>query len=144
MNYVIKYAVLPSSIIENTVKPSSARIGVLDKQMGFFAKLEKSILRDGFRNPIVISASKKKITTRYGGSRLMVAQKHNLHIPCIIADFDELFPDAVRLNGEAEIRKYYTDQPRKILIKEYGINMSGCEHVHLNEEVTSPYEYTYE
>lgn len=134
-SYVIKYDVVQSWRITNTVKPSDLRVDILNGQSGFFIKLEQSILKNGFRNPIVITASRRRIVTRYGGSRLMIAQKHNLDIPCIIADFDEIFPEGIRLKTIDDIRRYYTDQPRKILLKEYGINMSGCEHVHLKEKL---------
>ena len=132
--YVVKYAILPSNQIENDLRPNDDRINLLNETQEFFIKLEGSIIREGFRNPIVVTATRKKISNRYGGSRLMIAQKHYLEIPCIIADFDNVFPDAKVLNGIDQIRSYFIDQPRKIIFKPYGINMSGCEHIHLKEE----------
>ncbi len=132
--YVVKYAVLPSNQIENSLRPSDERINWLNEREGFFIKLEGSIVREGFRNPIVVTATSKQICNRYGGSRLMIAQRHHLDIPCIIADYDNIFPEAMVLNGVKEIRAYFLDQPNKILFKPYGINMSGCEHVHLKDE----------
>ena len=132
--YVVKYAVLPSNEIENGLKPDEARIQRLNEEQGFFIKLEGSIIREGFRNPIVVTATNKQVSNRYGGSRLMIAQRHYLDIPCIIADYDDIFPDAVVLKNVEEIRSYFMDQPKKILFKPYGINMSGCEHVHLKDE----------
>ncbi len=132
--YEVKYAVLPSMKIENGLKPSDERIKILNEEQEFFIKLEGSIIREGFRNPIVVTATNKKISNRYGGSRLMIAQKHYLYIPCIIADFDNVFPDALVLKTIDQIRSYFIDEPKKILFKPYGINMSGCEHVHLKDE----------
>ena len=130
----VRYAVLPSNDIENDLQPGDDRINWMNETNGFFVKLEGSIIREGFRNPIVVTATRKKVTNRYGGSRLMIAQRHYLDIPCIIADYDNIFPDAKELKSIEEIREYFMDQPRKILFKSYGINMSGCEHVHLEDE----------
>ena len=135
MSYIVKYAVVPSKQINNILKPDEARIKQMEKECQFFSKLEKSILNQGFRNPIVITANSKiDIQSRYGGSRLMFAQKHDLNIPCIIADFDNVFPDAEVLDNVDEIRKHFIDQPAKIYYKPHGVNMSGCEHVHLKED----------
>ena len=138
MNYVVKYGVLPSKMINNTLEPDQARIKQLEDLQKFFTKLEVSILGEGFRNPIVITAlSKEDITPRYGGSRLMIAQRHNLDIPCVIADFDNVFPSLEVLSDIAKIYKCFKDRPKKIFLKPHGINMSGCQHVHLKEDEMS-------
>ena len=135
MSYVVKYAVIPSNQINNVIEPTEIRMKEMEEESQFFSKLERSILNQGFRNPIVIVANTATdIQARYGGSRLMFAQKHNIDIPCIIADFENVFPDAQVLNDANEIRKQFIDQPLKIYYKPYGINMSGCEHVHLKED----------
>lgn len=138
MDYITKYDVLPSRSINNTLEPDQARIKQLNDTDKFFTKLEVSILGEGFRNPIVINAcSKDDITPRYGGSRLMIAQKHNLDIPCIIADFDNVFPNSKILNNIAAVYKCFKDRPKKIIPKPYGLNVSGCQHVHLKEDEMS-------
>ena len=138
MSYVVKYDILPSKMINNVLEPDQARIDQLEKLQKFFTKLEISILGEGIRNPIVITAlSKDDITTRYGGSRLMIAQKHNMDIPCIIADFDNIFPDSKVLKDVAAIYKCFKDRPKKIFLKPNGINMSGCHHIQLKEDEMS-------
>ncbi|KKN37867.1 hypothetical protein LCGC14_0759090 [marine sediment metagenome] len=138
MSYVVKYDILPSRTINNTLEPDQGRIKKLEDLEKFFTKLEISILGEGVRNPIVINAmSKDDITPRYGGSRLMIAQKHNLDIPCIIADFDNIFPDSKILSDIQTIYKCFKDRPKKIFLKPHGINMSGCQHVHLKEDEMS-------
>lgn len=138
MKYVVKYDILPSRTINNTLKPDQERIKKLEDLEKFFTKLEISILGEGIRNPIVITAlSKDDITPRYGGSRLMIAQKHNLDIPCIIADFDNVFPSSKILSDIAKIYKCFKDRPKKIFLKPHGINMSGCQHIHLKEDEKS-------
>lgn len=132
MLYKIKYAIVPSNMIKNVMHPSPHRLKMMEKQLQFFSKLEKSILENGMRNPIVITAKKDNIENRYGGSRLMIAQKHNMDIPCIIADFDNVFPEAKIITKE-EIRNYFTDRPRRIQLYPAGLNILGCKHVHLEE-----------
>lgn len=130
--YEIKYAVVPSCLIENEICPSEGRQNSLEEENQFFSRLEESILKEGFRNPIVINATKDKITNRYGGSRLLFAQKHNLDIPCIIADFDNVFPDAKKI-AAGDMVDYFTDPPMYLYLQKNGINASGCKHVHLSE-----------
>ncbi|NJO64271.1 MAG: hypothetical protein HC836_40710 [Richelia sp. RM2_1_2] len=95
MNYKIKYdPSVDSSIIRNVIVASEPRFQSLGD---WLPRLEASILREGVRNPVVLSAHKPEdggITPRYGGSRIYVAQKYGLRIPAIIADFDDIFPCA--------------------------------------------------
>ncbi len=131
--YKVKYAVLPSNMITNNLEPDESRQQILEDENQFFTKLEKSILKEGFRNPIVITALKDEITNRYGGSRLMIAQKHNMNIPCIIADFAEVFPAAKEIHIN-DIKKYYKDEPMFLYLQPHGINISGCKNTHLEED----------
>ena len=129
--YDIKFMTLPSNDIFNPLKPKEKIIEKLDREIKFFKKLEHSILQEGIRNPIVVHATKDNLVSRYGGSRLWISQQHNLDIPCIVADFDNIYPEIKNLETLDEIYEYYQDRPRIIRLKPYGINISGCEHVHL-------------
>ena len=131
--YQIRYAQVDSRLIENSIVPNKVRIEKLNAVNGFFIKLEQSIMKEGIRNPVVLTSQGGKITNRYGGSRVLIAQKYNLIIPAIIADFDGRFAHGELLTSIAQIEEKFKDKPRKILLKHYGINVSGCEHYHLNE-----------
>jgi len=132
--YKIKYVSdMDSHLIDNAVCPSNDRIKRLNDENGFFIKLEQSILNEGFRNPIAITAKKDGIKCTYGGSRLMIAQKHNLKISCIISDYDNIFPDAKLVRDVREARKYFLDDPQKILRKPNGVRVSVSTHYHLEE-----------
>ena len=133
INYIVKYAVLPSNSIENTMCPSEQLIKEQNEEEGFFIKLEKSILEDGVVNPIGIAAKKDKTYVTYGGSRLMIAQKYNLNIPCIIADFDNVFPEA-KLIKEEEIPRYYKNPPTHFQLRAAKLYIHGCEYIHLKEK----------
>lgn len=133
--YKIRYCQdMDPHLIDNAVCPSKERIKKLNEENEFFIKLEQSILKEGFRNPIVIAAKKESIKCIYGGSRLMFAQKYDLKIPCIISDYDDIFPNAKILRGVPEIGKYFLDKPQKILFKPNGIRVSVLTHYHLGEK----------
>lgn len=169
--FVIRYAVLDSSIIFNECGPMSAGprgwddaamkkrisaaekwVKTLNRKNGFYNKLEESILKDGIRNPILVVAgfcrenkirnlpvymqadhSKILFCGSNGGSRLWVAQKHKMEVPCIISDFVDRFPDEKILENEEEIMQYYKDKPKKIKINDYGVAVSNLPQVHLGK-----------
>jgi len=133
INYTVKYAVLPSNSIENTMHPSEELIKEQNNGEQFFIKLEKSVLESGIVNPIGIAAKKDKIYVTYGGSRLMIAQKHNLDVPCIIADFDNVFPEAKTIKEE-EIPSYYKNPPTHFQLRAAKLYIHGCENIHLKEK----------
>ncbi len=133
INYVIKYAVIPSSIIENTMYPPEHIIKEQNEREDYFIKLEESILKNGIRNPIAIAATKDKIFPSYGGSRLMIAQKYSMDIACIIADFDNIFPEAKTIREE-EMESYFENPPRSYQLRKDKIYMHGCENIHLQEK----------
>lgn len=157
--YKLRYGMLDPNIIFNEIGPFSGgkpgwseeavklreekglkHIKFINEQTGFFDKLEESILKDGFRNPILVSAGwcakirdraknvrlplemqndHSKILTcpQNGGSRLYIAQKHNLKIPCIVSDYVDRFPELELLETRDDILEQYIDKPEKIVIE---------------------------
>lgn len=157
MLYKLRYGILDSSIIFNECGPYSGGPEGWDEESitkrqiqgdrwiknrndrdQFFINLEKSILKESFRNPILICAgwcpkirdrgrngrlplemqedhSKILTCNINGGSRLYVAQKNNLEIPCIIADYVNRFSDFLLLENKKDVLSYYKDKPRKVM-----------------------------
>lgn len=129
---------MDSRFIENEIEPS----GLERRQRAeWFTRLEHSILRDGFRNPVVLTARRTAVelflTPRYGGSRIWVAQRHGLAVPAIIADFDDCFPEAPEVDPY-DLWRLFPDPPRKIILKRHGINISGCADSHMQQARISP------
>jgi hypothetical protein len=101
---------------------------------GHYTKLEQSILNEGFRNPLIITLGKpvrksfnllppelkaKPTNQLYllegttGGSRLWVAQRHNMLVPCFVNDYtDTLMGEEITTVDQ--VVKYYKDKPREI------------------------------
>lgn len=133
MDYIVKFDYIPANDIKNTLVPPIKRQETLERTLRFYSKLEQSILDYGFRNPIVVSALKKDdIRIRYGGSRLLIGQKHDLLMPCIISDYDNIFLDAEILQDEEHILTKFLDKPTRIEYQKQGLICSGCEHSHLS------------
>ena len=115
----------------------------LDAICGHYQKLEKSILEEGVRNPVIITCGyprKRRIEnlppemhtlppsqlllleTTMGGSRLHVCQKYNMQIACIVNDWTGRFDHEPEITNEAEARMCYLDQPRSIMFnKDWGL-----------------------
>jgi hypothetical protein len=109
----------------------------LNKICGHYTKLEQSIMVEGIRNPVVITCGlPTRRTARHlppemlqwpeskllllegttGGSRLHLAQLHNMTIPCIVNDWTGRFKDYPEITSETQARSYYKDQPQSITI----------------------------
>jgi hypothetical protein len=114
----------------------------LNRICGHYSKLESSILAEGIRNPVVITCGFPKhrplscvppemlqmdesrlllLEGTTGGSRLHVAQKHNMTMPCIINDWTGRFDAYPEITHGDQARKYYRDQPESVTIDANGM-----------------------
>jgi len=172
MEYDLRYAVLDSNLIFNVCGPLSAGpigwdepnikkrevaaqkyISIMNRKQGFYTKLEKSILQEGVRNPILVKCGwcpertlrrlpismQKNINNilvcdSNGGSRLWVAQKHDLKISCLISDFVGRFSNEqlVEKTSNAAL-KFFKDKPEKLVINDHGIGIYDLPQVHLED-----------
>lgn len=132
-------------------------IHLMNKAIGFYDKLEKSILTEGFRNPILLTAGYPRFRSMdevppflrgkpfemlvceiMGGSRLLIAQKHGFLIPAIINDFVGMFQDSKTLNGPTDIAGCFSDVPSEIIITNRGLRISPPKHIHLENGYQDP------
>lgn len=107
----------------------------LDAICGHYSKLEKSILEEGIRNPIIITCGLPKkrpieclppemrnlpesqlllLESTTGGSRLHIAQKYNMQISCIVNDWTERFSLYPKITKDTDTLKYYKDCPSNV------------------------------
>lgn len=100
-----------------------------DKFAGHFSRLEQSMLKDGFHAPVSTITGVPRgmyqndefplkvlppelrnnpnhvlCTHTFGGSRVIVAQKHNMDVPCLIYDYTNAFPEAETLKTQGQIK----------------------------------------
>lgn len=169
--FELRFAMLNSTMITNKISPelicgangtAEEYISQHNERNGFYDKLEKSILNDGFRNPILVVAgwAPSKVDPRFparmakkgidvkealedhtneiycltnGGSRLWIATKHRLQIPCIISDYVGRFKAAPLISSVDEVLNYYRDEPDAIVFGSKGIAVRNLPHTHLEE-----------
>ena len=145
--YTIRYGVVPSSLISDRVLVANPAYGDPIGKWGsrpvtpgghklrllgdFYSKLEESILREGFRNPIFCNCYEEGTFSRYGTSRLWLAKKHNLDIPCVIADHVGTWVELEELNKKTEIEAKFKDIPEIIHLGWKDMRIDGCAHTHL-------------
>lgn len=138
----------PSRKIYNYVGPwdinddenrKKERKHLYEKNKDWFDNLEKDILKNGFKNPILVVCGelapndwncipefvKKNPVICYflGGSRLFVAQKHNLKIPCLVSDFLGKFSNYPKMIHGYEILKCFEDKPKNIKFTKFGLDV---------------------
>lgn len=121
---------------------------------GFYQKLEESVIRDGVRNPIATVAGRLRIDRGMGklptpmqldpnkiwvcdfqgGSRLFMAQKHNLMVPTIIADFVGAFKDLEKLETADDMLAKFTDKPEQIRLYDWGVYFHHIPNVHMTSK----------
>lgn len=102
---------------------------------GHYSKLEASILKEGIRNPLIVTCGFPRtrnmtflpqemrnvspenlllLEARVGGSRLHVAQKYDMTVPCLINDWVGRFNDSEEITSVEEARLFFKDQPENI------------------------------
>lgn len=145
--YIIRYGIIPANLISDSVivkNPNyGERIGEWGsrpvnpsahqkKLMGdFYIKLEKSILKEGIRNPIFCNSYEEGTFCRYGTSRLWLAKKHQMDVPVIIADYVDRWSDLELLTDEDDVLARFRDKPEIIEIGKDEMRFDGCPHTHL-------------
>jgi hypothetical protein len=158
LSFDIRYGLVPSREIYNAVGPwdwrdsdskKDAGKTLIDKvektKPGFYQNLEKSILSTGIRNPILVVTGKlpgwqwdqlpefaKQSAVwcnQWGGSRLFVAQKHSLLVPCLISDFEKKYQHLEHITNGNRIRELLDIDIKKILFTKRGliIKVETCE-----------------
>lgn len=106
---------------------------------GHYERLEASILEHGMRDPVIITcgwpvrkkqhhvppeilalppAKRLLMEGTTGGSRLWVAQRHNIPVPCIINDFSRNYNRGERLYNAEQVIAKYGDAPLELIMSQ--------------------------
>ena len=116
----------------------------MERHKDFYANLEKSILAEGIKNPILVNAghisprkermlppdmrdepSKILYCHNNGGSRLHFAKKYDIEVKCIVSDFIGRFDGCPEIRSEEELQSYYVDTPTNPQCREFGLTIKG-------------------
>ncbi|MDK1386370.1 hypothetical protein QN224_13220 [Sinorhizobium sp. 8-89] len=115
---------------------------------GHYDRLLESLSREGFRNPVIVSAGSLQrravwevppqwrgpqlIACEYlGGSRLWAAQKLGLGVPCIVNDFAGVLAQAELLRTKADVLAKFQDRPGTVRFSGSGVYINGLPFMHL-------------
>lgn len=148
LEYKIRYVILPSRLIYNYVGPwdwqdsderRKKRSYIYDRAIEWHINLEKDIIANGIKNPISVVSGKiarndwlslpeyaKKnllICNLLGGSRLFVAQKLDMVIPCIVSDFVNKFDNYPEIFQANDIKRLFANPPERIIYSKYGLDL---------------------
>ncbi|TFG49541.1 MAG: methyltransferase domain-containing protein, partial [Candidatus Brocadiia bacterium] len=116
------------------VEPDTSSRQKLEQKYGFYSKLEASIEEEGIRNPIFCQSIDEGTFGKYGLSRLWIAKRKGIDIPCIIADYVGRWGHLEELFTKDDILDKYIDKPTIIDLEETFMKIAGCEQMHLDED----------
>lgn len=112
-----------------------------------YERLEVDLRTNGFRNPVMLSAGgldrrdpreippgteRPVIACEYlGGSRVWVAQKHDMMVPAIVNDRANVFSDALTVTSTADLLQHFTDKPRTAKLGPSGAYVYNLPYMHI-------------
>lgn len=125
--------------LENSILSEGFRNPILISTLAYAADdgaFQRYKVGDKFERFKKVFLPKKYVNTkdslvvcyRQGGSRLWVAQKHNMRVPCIASDFCDYFSDKKALTTDSEIKHYFKDSIQKIRYTSSGIMIDWTRH----------------
>jgi hypothetical protein len=120
---------------------------------GHYSRLLDSVARDGFRNPIMVSAGRLErrkhielppalrnredlIVSEYlGGSRLWAAAQLGIDVPCIVNDYADILPEAEVLRDVHAVLAKFTDAPEHADMPRHGpVTLNSLPFMHIPED----------
>lgn len=125
-------------------------IDEFNKSIGHYDILEEDILEYGIENPVLVTAGpprwrnirdlppevKENNSNRLlvceviGGSRLLVAQKYNLDVPCLVSDWVGRFNE-MSITDEEKILSYFKHKPGSVDFTPNGLTVRAPNYSHL-------------
>lgn len=119
---------------------------------GHYERLLESVRKDGFRNPIMVSAGRLErrrqselppalrqredllVSEYLGGSRLWAAQQLGVDVPCVVNDYADVLPDADVLPNARAVLAKFKDAPGFVEMPRKGpVTLNNLPFMHLPE-----------
>lgn len=126
-------------------------VDLFNQKTGHFDFIERDILANGILNPVMLSRGFLKqrsadeippqlrgrsdllVSEYLGGSRIWVAQKHNLPVPAIVSDANDDLVGAV-LSTAADVDSYFANRPAHTsFLHDGSVTLAGLPYTHIPE-----------
>jgi len=103
-----------------------------EKQFQFYTRLEESVKREGFRNPVQVYEKPGERTFPYGGSRVYIAHRLQIPVPAIITDWVGTFEHWELVTSLEQALLKFKDLPSVLEFHPtLGCQFWGCKQVQL-------------
>lgn len=103
-----------------------------EKQYQFYTRLEASVLKEGFRNPVMCYEKSGERTFPYGGSRVYTAHKLQIPVPALVSDWTGAFKHFELITTLDQALAKFKDKPTVLEFHpEFGCQFWGCAQTHL-------------
>lgn len=87
----------------------------------FFEALKLSVVREGFRNPILLYSTPEGLLLSFGGSRLRVAKELDREVPAIIVDYTGEYGHC-KVVKDDNYDAFFKDPPALFEFTDYGLD----------------------
>lgn len=133
--YEIRYGLLKPEQIPDSFIMADWVYKKNERDFHFYTKLEESILKEGFRNPVMVYEKPGERTFPYGGTRVWIAQKLDIPVPAIISDWTGIFKDWELITTINQALSKFKDLPTVMEFHpQMGCQFWGCEQVQLEDK----------
>lgn len=133
--YEVRYGLLTPDMIPASFTVADWVHKKNEQQFQFYSRLEESVKREGFRNPIMVYEKPGERTFPYGGSRVYVAHKLQIPVPAIVSDWVGTFSHWEKLETVDQVLAKFKDPPTVVEFHPWaGCQFWGCAQVHLADE----------
>ena len=106
-----------------------------EKQFQFYTRLEESVKREGFRNPVMCYEKRGERTFPYGGSRVYMAWKLQIPVPALVSDWTGAFKHFEQILTLDQALSKFLDKPTVLEFHPVqGCQFWGCAQVQLAPE----------
>lgn len=133
--YEIRYGFLQPEDIPDSFTMADWVHKKNEKQYQFYTRLEESVRREGFRNPVMCYEKRDERTFPYGGSRVWTAWKLRIPVPAIVSDWVGTFKNFEQIFTLDQALSKFLDKPTVLEFHPtLGCQFWGCAQTHLAPE----------
>lgn len=133
--YEVRYGLLLPSQIPQSFYMADWVHKKNEKDYQFYTRLEESVLKEGFRNPVMVYEKHDERTFPYGGSRVYIAHRLQIPVPAIISDWTGAFKEWELITTLDQALSKFKDKPTVLEFHPtHGCQFWGCRQIQLLPE----------